>query len=812
MANQYFRINYTPITGASSASNIQYDNSTSGLAADNVQDAIDEVDSNLDQEIADRTTADNTLQDNIDAEEAARIAADDVLQDNIDSEQAARIAADALLIPLAQKGQPNGVASLDGSGLVPASQLPSYVDDVLEFPDLASFPVTGETGKIYVALDTNKVYRWSGSAYIEINQQAVTSVFGRTGAVVAVPGDYTASQVTNVPSGNLAAVEVQAALNELQTDIDTRALNSDLTAHINDTVDAHDASAISNIPSGNLAATDMQGAVNELQTDIDTVTSGLSAHLADTVDAHDASAISVVPAGNLAATEVQAALVEHQGDIDTVNAYLATFPYAQVKYVDKAHVGTYVETGDFNTPYKTLAAAMTAITDATASKKYVLVLAPGVYTEANTLVLKPFVNLFSYNSEAVTLRKLDNTAIVSDLTTSGSRIFYNGITFTHGLTLNRTAGAGGANAQLYNCDFGGTVTYSGRGAGSDFADVRNCIFSNLTINAITFLMMGGLITGNYTAGTTGGVSANGNGWMTFASVENTETVNVIVTAATGHTGYVSFLRSTLGNTLNISTAGTGQAIFAGDSVSYPYAASQITQSGNVTLGRYTTAYMVEYIPTVSGNWLTQPDNILDALDILSARVAASVETAQDAVGTILTDTNTIDFTYSDATPSIIADVRTQLSLTSDASGVKLVNDASTPGNTKYYGTNGSGVKGFFDIPAVGAVGDIQETSFSYANNQVAAANVTGFAFSNAVVRSFKAIVSVVNDATADSFEEFSIEGIQRGSDWVITSESTGDDSGVEFSITTAGQIQYTSTNTSGFTLGTMKFRAWVTSV
>jgi hypothetical protein len=63
----------------------------------------------------------------------------------------------------------NGLARLDSSGLVPASLLPSYVDDVLEFADLVAFPATGETGKIYVALDSNKTYRWSGSAYIEIS-------------------------------------------------------------------------------------------------------------------------------------------------------------------------------------------------------------------------------------------------------------------------------------------------------------------------------------------------------------------------------------------------------------------------------------------------------------------------------------------------------------------------------------------------------------------------------------------------------------------------------------------------------------------
>lgn len=71
-------------------------------------------------------------------------------------------------IDLAEKGAANGVAELDAGGKVPAAQLPAYVDDVQEYADLASFPVTGETGIIYVALDTNKTYRWSGSVYIEL--------------------------------------------------------------------------------------------------------------------------------------------------------------------------------------------------------------------------------------------------------------------------------------------------------------------------------------------------------------------------------------------------------------------------------------------------------------------------------------------------------------------------------------------------------------------------------------------------------------------------------------------------------------------
>lgn len=62
------------------------------------------------------------------------------------------------------------------SGKVPASQLPSYVDDVIEVNDFASLPVTGEQGKIYITIDTNKTYRWSGSTYIEIS--AATDLTG----------------------------------------------------------------------------------------------------------------------------------------------------------------------------------------------------------------------------------------------------------------------------------------------------------------------------------------------------------------------------------------------------------------------------------------------------------------------------------------------------------------------------------------------------------------------------------------------------------------------------------------------------------
>lgn len=68
------------------------------------------------------------------------------------------------------KGAANGLATLDASGKVPSAQLPSYVDDVLEYTNKASFPTTGESGKIYIDQTTNLTYRWGGTSYVEISQ------------------------------------------------------------------------------------------------------------------------------------------------------------------------------------------------------------------------------------------------------------------------------------------------------------------------------------------------------------------------------------------------------------------------------------------------------------------------------------------------------------------------------------------------------------------------------------------------------------------------------------------------------------------
>ena len=96
------------------------------------------------------------------------------------------------------------------------------------------------------------------------------------------------------------------------------------------------------------------------------------------------------------------------------------------------------------------------------------------------------------------------------------------------------------------------------------------------------------------------------------------------------------------------------------------------------------------------------------------------ENAQDAIGSMVIDSDTIDFTYTDPTPEFKADVRKQMSITSDSSGIKLVGDSASPGNNQVYGTDGSGNKGWKADPSGGGGGItwtqvINESGASFAN-------------------------------------------------------------------------------------------------
>ena len=94
-------------------------------------------------------------------------------------------------------GAANGVCPLDSTSKILSTYLPSYVDDVVEYNTFSAFPSIGETGKIYVDVSTNKVYRWSGTVYVYITSGAVDSVAGRTGVVTLTKNDVGLGNVDN---------------------------------------------------------------------------------------------------------------------------------------------------------------------------------------------------------------------------------------------------------------------------------------------------------------------------------------------------------------------------------------------------------------------------------------------------------------------------------------------------------------------------------------------------------------------------------------------------------------------------------------
>lgn len=152
-------------------------------ADSNLNNRIDDLDDKIDKEIADREAEIDRIENKFDG-------VADALEDALQKEIEDRKAGDTTIINslnafISTKGQPGGLAELDSTGKVPAAQLPSYVDDVLEYSTKAQFPQTGETGKIYVAKDTNLTYRWTGTQYLEISQSLA---LGETPST-AYPGD-----------------------------------------------------------------------------------------------------------------------------------------------------------------------------------------------------------------------------------------------------------------------------------------------------------------------------------------------------------------------------------------------------------------------------------------------------------------------------------------------------------------------------------------------------------------------------------------------------------------------------------------------
>jgi hypothetical protein len=200
------------ITTATSGQILSFDgskwvNSTRLTTAESDIDALegrmDTAEGNIDSLEGRMTSAENNIINIFDGTLVVPKALADQNGNVINTTYLTQSSASATYIPLSQKGQANGVVPLGSNGKVPSIYLSGEQDDIQEFDTLEDFPLVGEADILYVAKDTNKLYRWGGSAYVVISE---TLALGTTNTT-AFPGDRGVALetiTTNIVNGTQA--------------------------------------------------------------------------------------------------------------------------------------------------------------------------------------------------------------------------------------------------------------------------------------------------------------------------------------------------------------------------------------------------------------------------------------------------------------------------------------------------------------------------------------------------------------------------------------------------------------------------------
>jgi hypothetical protein len=679
---------------------------------------------------------------------------------------------------------------------------------------------------------------------------------------VDATGKLKSSATTSTELGYLSGVTsaIQSQINDANTAASDA--QDDIDNHISDTADAHDASAISNIPSGNLSATDQQAVNNELQSDIDdraldsevikkdgsvafTADQSMGSNKLTSVaqgtagtDAvnktqmENADALKVAKAGdtmsgNLAmgsnkvtglATGTNAGDAVNKAQLDAAIAGMVWYdPIADVDLVDdslSSPPGSPV-LGDV------YIVADTATGDWTGSEGYAL------FWDGSA-----WIDLLG---RAVIVG--DRFGVSMDSATAGD----GGLTGQDNKIATITDATPGAITYSFQTPTSNKAVYVSDETSTHFGHAYN--FNGTSW--VEFVGPGVLGAGIGLAWDANTLNVNlGAGIAQLPSDE----VGVDVHSAGG-------LMTTVDNSTSSTLTNAQLAIKLNGSTLDKSASGLKLSDTAVSPGSYGSATETVSITVDQQGRITSASE--QSISIPASQVSDFDEAAQDAIGGILVDSSSIDFTYTDGTPSITAvvlpagvdhdslnnyvanehidhssvsiataansglagggDLTSTRNLSVDINGTTLETSNDNADKILIYDNSASALKSmsradFLSGINVGSAGDITETSFSAANNQAAPANVTGFAFANGTVRAFTALISIYIDATSSKYETYTIDGIQKGSDWFISQTATGDDSGITFSITSAGQIRYTSTNSAGFVSSTIKFRAITVSV
>ena len=316
-------------------------------------------------------------------------------------------------------GKPGGIATLDPDGKVPSSQLPSYVDDVIEVATLDELPTTGEAGKIYVTKDTNLTYRWSGSKYVEISaslalgETSSTAYAGDKGKATtdslnAHLADFNNPHKVDKAQVGLGNVDntsdkdkpvsdaTQQLINEVKESINSgnTTITDNLTKHIEDYNNPHKVTK-DQVGLGNVDNTSdkdkplsdaAKEAINEVKTLITSSGTDLSNHIKDYTNPHRVTA-EQVGLGNVNNTSdldkpisnaTQKELDKLDAKIDKINTDQGTDLSAHLRDFSNPHkvtkeqigLGNVDNTADLDKPIST--ATQKAIDDAKAANNTAL--------------------------------------------------------------------------------------------------------------------------------------------------------------------------------------------------------------------------------------------------------------------------------------------------------------------------------------------------------------------------------------------------------------------------------------------------------
>lgn len=185
------------------------------------------------------------------------------------------------------KGAPNGLASLNESGIIPSAQLPSYVDDVIEVDTFSNLPGTGESGKIYIVQDTNLIYRWSGTGYVEISKSLA---LGETSST-AYPGDKGKATTDKLNKTSNKVVVGPTTVNP-STDKIVLKYQTHFTSTNSDSEDSHIINAATTSQAGVMSSADktkLNGLKDQagITSDIDAVQTNLETHINNKSNPHE---------------------------------------------------------------------------------------------------------------------------------------------------------------------------------------------------------------------------------------------------------------------------------------------------------------------------------------------------------------------------------------------------------------------------------------------------------------------------------------------------------------------------------------------